>query len=363
MLASGNGRCNIHNSNLSLEGYQSSTIDKECLSKVFNRFGYIDFVKYLNKIGLFLEEKGDGKIYPISNTSKSVLEIFNRLINLSYVRCNEEIISIRKIDDRFILKSDIGVYDFDVVIMSCGSKANHGLGGSDSGYNLAKELKLNVVDIYPSLTPLKCEKIFDVLSGIKIFSKITIKDKEKEIYSLSGDLLFTNYGVSGFGILDISCYLHLCQEPILIIDFVPQVTREELESNLIRISKIYSNASLADVLSGYINPKLARFLSEGLNCNIKDIKKLVYIIKNFHLKPYLSQDFLQAEVCGGGVDFKEIKTETFETKKYTNLYIIGELLDIVGKRGGYNLAFAWASAYICANSIKSKFGNTIKNKL
>ncbi|MDA3967252.1 aminoacetone oxidase family FAD-binding enzyme [Helicobacter sp. WB40] len=352
LLASGNGKCNIHNTNGSSSDYASSSLDKNQIQKIINKFTYSDFYKLCSKLGLPLIAEGS-KVYPMSYSAKSVLEVFQLSLEEVHIRCNEEIIDI-KLDKNYKIKSNKQEYEYDFVVVSCGSNAHERLGGSDSGYRLGQKLGFQLVDTYPVLTPLKCKQVFCDLNGLKVFSKITLKDKNIKIIEIDGDLLFTNYGVSGFGILDISYYLNLCEIPSFSVDLLPNISKEALEKILINSIKTYKNASLCEILSGIVNPKLAKYLTNNKKSDIKSIKNIVYAIKNLQITPELTQEANNAEVCGGGISFECINIDTFESKKYKNLYIIGEVLDIVGKRGGHNLAFAWSGAYICANSIKKR---------
>lgn len=359
LLATGNGHCNIHNKNLKHSYYQSTSFTPQEIQTILNNFDYFAFEKHCKKIGLFLECKDNGKIYPASSSAKSVINIFESLLKESHIslKLQEEILSLSYKGESFCLQSTQNSYTFSHVILACGSEASPKLGGSDKGLLLAQKLGLEILPTYPSLVPLKLNSTaINNLSGIKIKANITLKDDDATLFKTYDDILFTNYGVSGFGILDLSSYLHQTKNPKIILDLLPNFSSQQLEKSLIYLIKSYPNRSTKEILSGFIHPKLAQLLSENLKLkitNTKTIKHTIYTLKNLLLDSPSYYGFESAEVSGGGVSGNEISKQTFESKKFKNLYLIGEMLDIVGNRGGYNLAFAWASAWACTKAIST----------
>lgn len=170
---------------------------------------------------------------------------------------------------------------------------------------------------------------------------------------VSDDLLFTAYGVLGFGILDISSQVEELQDNVLIVDFLPNFDEIFLEQMVLKLHKNFPQRSLLQILNGFLPPKFVKVFIRVLNikqCDRKSIKKLIFHLKNWGLKNPKLQGFENAEVSGGGISASSVNIDTLESKTICGLYIIGEMLDVVGDRGGYNLASAWASARVCAES-------------
>ncbi|MDE5926702.1 MAG: aminoacetone oxidase family FAD-binding enzyme, partial [Helicobacter sp.] len=244
------------------------------------------------------------------------------------------------------------------VVLACGSEAAPKLGGSDKGLELVKSLGLEIVQTYPSLVSLKLESpLIRALSGVKIKAKLTLKKANQTLAEVLGDVLFTDYGISGFGVLDLSSFVRLEEDLQVILDFLPNFEERDLENQLANLAKTYPKRNLVVLLSGFLNPKIAKAFAQNFSWNpknTKQLKQLVFKLKNFELHKPLLKGFENAEVSGGGVSGKEINPKSLESKKCPNLYIIGEMLDIVGNRGGYNLAFAFASAWVCARAVREK---------
>ncbi len=358
LLATGNGRCNIHNLYTRTSCYQSSSFTSQAIQSILEGFNFSEFQECCRKMGLLLTQQLDGRVYPNSQSAKSLLEVFSLKLEEGKVRIHleEEVLNIHKDSKNFFVQSTKGTYQSSYLILACGSEAYPKLGGSNKGLELARSLGLEIVQTYPSLVPLKLDthSLRD-LSGMKLKVKITLKVDTITKKEVIDDLLFTSYGVSGFGILDISSQIQTSQDNVLIIDFLPNFEAEFLEQMLLKLHKSFPQRSLLQLLNGFLPPKFARVCMEVLKikqCHTKNIKKLIFCLKNWEFKNPKLQGFENAEVSGGGVSANAVKINTLESKAVSGLYIIGEMLDIVGDRGGYNLAFAWASARVCAESLK-----------
>lgn len=360
LLATGNGRCNIHNQNLNIRHYQTSSFDSQSIQSILQSFDFKAFLKTCQKFGIALEICEDGRAYPLSNSAKSVVEIFTDCLRDSEnfeMYLETEILGLHKTQEGFLLQSNQGEEVYPYVVLACGSEAAPKLGGSDKGLQLAEGLGLEIIQTYPALVPLIVESRFaSSLSGIKIKAKLTLKKDNKILKSVLGDLLFTDEGISGFGVLDISSDVRLERDLKVVLDFLPFLEERTLESQLANLIKSYPNRNPAILLSGFLHPKIAKAFAQSFTWNLKNTKELkqcVFRLKNFELKNPIPKGFESAEVSGGGVSGKEINPKTMESKKHKNLYIIGEMLDVVGDRGGYNLAFAFSSAWVCAQAIRN----------
>ncbi|WP_373072837.1 NAD(P)/FAD-dependent oxidoreductase [Sulfurimonas sp.] len=354
ILVSGNGRCNITNTTISQNDYYSQS--NSFVIDALNNFGYKEFQKYCNSIGLLLDEKEDGKVYPLSNEAKSVVAILNEQalnsgVNFIY---DTKVSDIQKMFEKY-----------DAVVVATGSEAASHLGGCDDGLEFAKAFDHNIVPTYPSLVQLELSNSSHAkMSGAKVDGEVTLMINNQKISSASGDILFTTYGVSGFSILDIS---REASEAILnyscvdvILNLLPKFSHQKLSNHLNTISKSLPDSSILNALHALLPLKISKTILDVLNIsadtkleslNMKDFKRIANQCLNWKFEVSNTHGFRHAEVAGGGVDVSEIDPKTMESKKQKNLYFTGEVLDVVGRRGGYNFAWAWASGYAAAKDI------------
>ena len=354
VLVSGNGRCNITNKNLSSADYFGQ--NPEFVSYALEQFGFNHFKNYLESMGLLLDIKEDGRAYPLSNEAKSVARLFEeRARELGVIiHLNAKINSIKE----FMSK-------YDAVIVATGSRAASHLGGCSDGEEFAREFGHNIIPAYPSLVQLEIDsKIVHKMAGAKVDGEVTLLVNHQKEISAKGDILFTNYGVSGFAILDISqaasqALLEFAHVGIA-LNLLPRFSMQQLSTHITNIAKKRPQYSLLNILVGLLPIKIATNLLDSLDIshatkaseiNQKTAKKIANTITNWRFEVEDTHGFRHAEVSGGGVDVSEVNPKTFESLKQKNLYFTGEVLDIVGRRGGYNFAFAWASAYLATYNI------------
>lgn len=354
ILVSGNGRCNITNKNLSTNDYFSQ--NPLFMEYALKEFGFNEFEKFCESIGLLLDAKEDGRVYPLSNEAKSVAALLLSHAKSLGVKINTEtkISDIKKLLNKF-----------DAVVIATGSEAASHLGGNRDGLEFAKEVGHNIIPTYPSLVQLHLDSgCVKKMSGAKTDGEVTLLINNKKETSSSGDILFTDYGVSGFAILDISQAASVAlrdgADVSISINLLPSFNAQKLSSHISKLASVQSDFTLSDILAGLVPLKIASGILDELKLSAtlsgKDIdtklsKKIANQMLNWRFKVSDTHGFRHAEVAGGGVDTTEINPKTFESLKQKNLYFCGEVLDVVGRRGGYNFAFAWASGYLAANNI------------
>jgi len=357
ILVSGNGRCNITNTNITKDDFFSD--NSEFVSYALKEFGFKEFEKFSSSIGLLLDIKDDGRVYPLSNEAKSVAKIFEDYAKGLGVIFHTD----NKITDiQALLKK------YDSVVIATGSEAASHLGGNSDGQSFAKEFGHTIVPTYPSLVQFHLDSaIAHKMSGAKINGEVTLLINSQKESSCSGDILFTNYGVSGFAILDISqsasqALLNYNAVDIS-INMLPHFNQQKLSQHISNLAQSLNSFTIVDILVGLIPIKIAHGVLESLelsselqakDINIKLAKKIANTLLNWKFEVSDTHGFRHAEVSGGGVDTREINPKTMESLKCHNLYFCGEVLDVVGKRGGYNFAWAWASAYVAAQNINKK---------
>jgi len=354
ILVSGNGRCNISNRQLSSSDYFSQ--NPSFVDFALQSFGFLKFEKFCNEIGLFLNVLDDGRAYPLSNEAKSVVKIFEDYAKgLGVVfHTDTHITDIKKL-----------MNDSDALIVATGSRAGEHLGGNCDGEEFAQEFGHTSIAPYPSLVQLHLNsQIAKKMSGVKLNAEVTLILNGVKDISVSGDVLFTNYGVSGFAILDISQAVSSAlldyQAVDISVNLLPAFNMQKLSQHISMVAQNMPTLTILDILVGIIPLKIANGLLEELNISntIKDkeihtklAKRIANLMLNWKFEVEDTHGFRHAEVSGGGIDTNEIDEKTMMSKRARNLYFVGEVLDVVGRRGGYNFAFAWSSAYLAAKDI------------
>ena len=352
ILVSGNGRCNITNTNLSRDDFFSQ--NSMFVDDALREFGFKEFEKFSTSIGLMLDVKDDGRVYPLSNEAKSVAKLYEdyaRSLGVLF-HTDTKIENIKEL-----------VAKYDSVVVATGSEAASHLGGNADGLTFASEYGHNIIPTYPSLVQLHLDsQIAKKMAGAKLNAEVTLLVNSKKELTTNGDILFTSYGISGFAILDLSQRVSvglLNYEALdLSLNLLPDFTAQKLSAHILKVSQNMPAFTVLDILVGLIPIKIANGLLEDIsisnatiNIDMKMSKKIANAMLNWRFEISDTHGFRHAEVSGGGVDTSEINPKTMQSLKCHNLYFCGEVLDVVGKRGGYNFAFAWASGYLAAKDI------------
>lgn len=354
ILVSGNGRCNITNRELSTNDYFSQ--NPSFVEYALKEFGFIEFEKFCESIGLLFDVKDDGRAYPLSNEAKSVASILlSHATNLGVnIYTDKKITEVKKLFD-----------EYDAVVVATGSEAASHLGGNRDGLEFAEVFGHNIIPTYPSLVQLHLDsKTVKKMSGAKIEGEVTLLINNKKELASSGDILFTDYGVSGFAILDISQMASVAlmefSHVSISINLLPTFNAQKLSNHITKTALSLPEFTITEILIGLVPTKLVSGILEelklpaslcGKNIDIKLSKKIANQMLNWRFEVEGTHGFRHGEVAGGGVDTTEINLKTMESLKQKNLYFCGEVLDVVGRRGGYNFAFAWASGYLAAKNI------------
>ncbi len=358
ILITGNGRCNIGNKNIKIDDYSSnSSLDnfKDLIEKGSNN--YIDLLK---KFGVLIANEED-MLYPYSNQALTVCKSFERAI-LNYdvkVMYNYDVADIKKENDIFIINNDLRSKN---VIIATGGKTYPKTGSTGKGYELLKAFGHSITKLYPSLTSLKTNyKYIKDLAGVRVNAKVSLYDKNSLISKENGQLQFTKDSLSGICVFNLSryaCKLVQSKKDLFIkVDYAPDSTFEELYAYI----KSFSNYAIEDAIACALNNKLAKVIAKDLKLDGKkvsdlkdnDLTKVVDMIKNMTFEVTETGNFDASQVTSGGASLDEF-TDNLESKKCKGLYAVGEVLDIDGKCGGYNLSWAFTSALIVSNDINEK---------
>ncbi len=366
ILASGNGRCNISNTRLHVNDYFGTQSD--FVTHALKNFDFHHFKKFCTGIGLHLNIHNDGRVYPLSNEAKSVQSLLIHEAFALHVKLlhSHNVTAIDKRGAHFYISAN-GVESeaFTSVLIATGSEAAKQLGATADGYAFAQHFNHEILPPYPALVGLHLNSpLLKRLSGIKLYGELSLFINREKVQQISGDILFTKYGISGFATLDISLMASAAllqgAQVSVAINILPQIPLQELGSRLAKMASQLPHHSVQMLLEGMISTKIAPLLLKEcaidpeLTCktlSTKAIKKILHQMTQWRFSVIDTHGFGHAEVSGGGVSTQHIDARTMESKRVKGLYFSGEVLDIVGKRGGYNLHFAWASGYLAAQAM------------
>ncbi len=369
ILTTGNGRCNISNRFIQKpfsDRYHSD--NKDFYDDVLEAFDIDSTINFFSSLGLPITTLDEGKMYPLSLQASSVLDIFRLALEDRGIPIylNNKIENINSNSKGFRLTSKSGeVFSCKRLILACGGKTASNTGSDGSGYTLAKSLGHSIVPPLPALVQIKLDyKYLKALSGVKFdgFAEIIVdgSSERKEF----GEVLFTDYGISGPPILQLSRRaskaLYQNKEIQIKVDMLPHLKSESLQEFLENHWAIFSYRSIVDSFIGIINKKLIPIILK--ECSIDNIHKpcseltwkekrsLFTLLKAWSFKVIGTNSFSNAQVTAGGIDTKEVYGKTLESKIAKNLFFCGEILDVDGDCGGFNLQWAWSSAYAVAKA-------------
>lgn len=356
ILVSGNGKCNIDNKYISSNRFHSQ--NPTFIAEVLEGYDFDVVEKFFTSIGLELVEGKEGKMFPMSLQASSVVELLEyeaKRVGVQII-CDCTVISISKEGDTFTLETSQGSKTCKKLLLASGSPAAPQLGGSNSGYAFATKMGHTLIPRHPSLVQLCSEETWvKACAGVKVAGLAQLYTNGEYITEKKGDLLFTNYGISGLAILDLSrevstrlANFDYCE---LNLDLMPELSKEKFTNLLLTRIQKESQKPIGLWLQGVINKKLINIILEQSKCKVttenelirKEIGKLVYTIKNLKLSINDTKGFKGAEVATGGINTTEVNPKTMESKLIPNLFFAGEILDVDGDRGGFNFHFAWVS--------------------
>ena len=355
ILATGNGRCNMTNVNACIDNYYGENTD--FMKATIERYWVFETLAFFSELGILYKEEEEGKIYPYSDRASSVLDVLRMCLDDEgvSVKTGFEVSDIKHEEDGFFITSYNGETEFaDRVIVACGGKASPNLGSNGSGYELLKSFGHRITCLKPSLVQIKTDtEIVKKLKGIKVNARLTIGDN-----SMDGEILFTEYGLSGPPVFSLSA--KLCNHKKAFIDMFPHMSEEELLG--IMYSRIAMNPKrrIEEFFTGMINKRIGQSIFKELGIEPlsryavtlteKEIEKTVKMLKCRCFNIVGTMAWNNAQVTKGGADTREFNPETMESLKTHGLYACGEILDIDGDCGGYNLQWAWSSGYIAGIS-------------
>lgn len=366
ILATGNGKCNISNKTITLSSYHGEQIHR--IKEVLKRFDAVTCKTFFAHLGLEIQEGEQGRLYPLSHQASSVVDLLlheARMLGVTF-HLQSEVTHIANHEGGFHVHVNAYTHIFDACVIATGSPAWKSLGSSESGYTFAKAFGHRINEPFASLVQcVSDDERLALATGVKCDAMVQLFINQQKVQEAKGDVLFTAYGLSGLAILELSRKASLAfkehQNVHVVLDMFPSLTKEALQALLQKRLSYAKGKALSLWLEGIIPKKLALLIihreallhvKDAASLNAKELKKIVFALKAFRVNLVATKGFESAEVCAGGVVLDEIDTHTLMSLKCKNLHFCGEVLDVDGDCGGFNLHFAWASGYCVGNNLK-----------
>ena len=339
LSATGNGQGNVTNLHMGAEHYH--TDDPALLARALQRFGAEETIAFLETLGGVFLPDARGRVYPAGRQASAITDLFRReLARLNTdIRLSSQVTSLKREKNGFALTTAAGCERFSAVLLAAGGCAAPNFGTDGSAFSLVKPLGHTVLPLSPVLVQFRCDAgEVRGLKGIRIDAGLTILRAGKEVYRVRGDVLFTESGLSGDAVFRASSYAEAGDTAVL--DLLPDVEQARIEAALRR-------GEGADCLLCLVNNGLGRFLYK--KCE-GDRRRLAALLKGFPVPLKGTLGFAYAQATRGGVPLSEVK-ETLESRLAPNLFFAGEMLNVDGDCGGYNLQWAFTSAYLASEAL------------
>ena len=355
LFITGKGRCNLTNYCDEREFLKNIVNNSSFMYSSIYSFSPFTTYYYFEELGLPLKVERGNRVFPASDKSSDVIKAYEKKLKALGVKINlnYEVTSIEKVDDKFIIN---GRENFDKVVIATGGISYKLTGSTGDGYKFAKDFGHKVIDQVPGLIGINLKNNFS-LAGLTL-KNVELKIlKDKKILSREfGEMLFTHRGISGPIVLTTSSKINRLKDFEMYLDLKPALDPEKLDARILRDFHENQNKKLENVMKSLLPRDLIIYVLEGAGISgdkkvnqitKEDRESLVKTIKNFELKFDSLDDINRAIVTSGGVDAKDIDPKTMESKKVKGLYFIGEVLDLDGLTGGFNIQIANSTGYSC----------------
>ncbi len=353
LLATGNGRCNLSNWNAGASHYHGA--DRDFVLPALEAFPVQSTLDFFQTLGLYTVTEPGGRIYPYSDQANSVVDVLRFALDRRNVelKLGCEVTGVKKTAKGFLIRTAEEQIEADRLIVTCGGAAGTKLGGGLSGYQLLRSLGHHCTKLSPSLVQVKTDPaLVRSLKGVRANASVRYELRKSLLAKAEGEVQFTEYGVSGPAIFDLSRAVSEAGEGEIHLDLLPSVSEEELLSALcIRISR-YPDLTCEDLLTGILHNRLGRVVVRACEVpgaqkltalNWKQLVRVVECCHDFCLQVQGTMGMDQAQVTAGGIVTAEFDPKTLQSRIVPGLYAAGEVLDVDGDCGGYNLQWAWSS--------------------
>ena len=380
LLATGNGKCNLTNYNMSPEYYNRSC--REFIAPILSKYKPEKLMSFFLSLGMIFRSDSAGRVYPYSGTAFDVMNILvlNSQAYGADIHCSVNVRQIEQVRGGFKLISDTAEYQCKKLILAAGGKAQPNLGSSGASYSFAKMLGLDVSPVFPSLAPIPCkDKDLSAVKGVRVPCRVTLNADNVPVHTETGELQLNADNVSGICVFQLSRYSNeffalgtvngVKTEKITITaDLMPEYTCADVEKMLFSKCRKYPDQKNGEIFTGMLNRKLGEFICKRAELDINgymyslmqdDIETLARLVKTCTFTPKSLSSFNAAQVTAGGISVDQINPD-MSCKKNSGLYIIGEALDVDGVCGGYNLHFAFSSGIIAGNACADSMRGGVK---
>lgn len=364
ILSTGNGRCNLTNRRMEAECFRCG--QKDFPMKVIERFGLEETLGFFEGLGILIKDR-NGYLYPYSDQASSVRDVLlqeaeRRRVQI-HLSCH-----IERIEERpcggFVLHTDQGHLSEDALILAAGSKAAPSTGSDGSGYELARQLGHSIIKPLPALVQLRCQgNMYRQMAGVRTEAGVRLLVDGELAAEDRGELQLVDYGLSGIPIFQVSRFaaraLDQRRRVTVRVDFMPAWEEREAFGLLKKRASLLGYKPVSDFFTGMLNPKLAQVLIKcsGVNPSLKageltgkQLGRILGQLKSYEAIVMSVNPFANAQVCCGGVDTRQVDPRTMQSRIKRGLYFAGEILDVDGICGGYNLQFAWSSGVTAGRS-------------
>ena len=360
ILSTGNGKCNLGNERLGIEDYYTGCPD--LLEKLLGQFGTADTISFFQGIGLMVKSR-NGYLYPACEQAAAVLDVLRYEVRAAGVEVatdfKAESIRLGRRARQFNVQGREGGRSFDRVILACGGKAVPKTGSDGSGYRLAEKLGHSLVPVVPALVQLRCkEDYLKSVAGVRADALVTVITGSGKSIRERGELQLTDYGISGIPVFQVSRavnYILRKERDVEVrIDFLPDIPAEALRHFAEKRASLRKGCTVEAFFTGILNKKLMllfirlaglKAAEDAASADPKKMRMVYSLCRCFTVHVIGSNTYDNAQVCAGGVPLDEV-TEQLESRKAPGIYFAGEILDVDGKCGGYNLHWAWCSGHI-----------------
>ena len=359
LQATGNGRCNLTNLHADESGYHGE--DASFVQPALKRYPVSETLSWFGDLGLYTVSEASGRVYPYSDQANSVVDVLRFALNKENIRLclGFEVQRVRTQGQGFLVESADASEYCDKLIIACGGLAGSKLGGSMSGYQILRSMGHHITRLRPALVQLKSGWSGCVsLKGVRANCCVTVLKDGEQYAQSTGELQFTEYGLSGPVIFEVS--RDVCRERgewVCRLDFLPELEKAQIYDRL--SARMSTQLPTEELLTGILHNRLGRVLTQeadirsGLQISQlsrEDLNRLVEAVKGLEVSVTEPLGMDHAQVTAGGAVTEEFCPETMESKKLPGLYACGEVLDIDGDCGGFNLQWAWSSGRLAGTA-------------
>ena len=357
LLATGNGRCNLSNLNASAVHYHGA--DARFVSGILRKFDVAQTLEFFRNLGLYTVTEEDGKVYPLSDQANSVVDVLRFALEQKGVRVvtSCDVLSIRKKARGYQVETTGESYYGDKVIITCGGAAGKNLGGTRSGYKLLSMLGHSCTDLHPSLVQIKTDtRLIASLKGVRADCEMTLKEDGHFVAQSTGEIQFTDFGVSGPISFALSRSVSTGEgEMILLLDFLRNYDESQVQAQLRERCNRFPDLGAEQLLTGMLNTRLGqavlKFSQVEFSTPLKELteevlQKIAHNLKFFPLTVTGTLGMEHAQVTVGGVPAEEFRADTLESRLAPGIFAAGEVLNVDGDCGGFNLQWAWSSGHV-----------------